>query len=55
MDATKRQQQMRRGVTALRHQLARRSGVFSAVLEGRTPPKSSRRRRAITGTGAIHR
>ncbi|MBK9786155.1 MAG: hypothetical protein IPP59_19310 [Betaproteobacteria bacterium] len=56
MDATKRQRQMRRGVTALRHQFAQGgSGVFSAVLEGRTPPKSSRRRRAITGTGAIHR
>ena len=35
MDATKRQQQMRRGVTALRHQFAQGgSGVFSAVLEG---------------------
>ncbi|MBK7461731.1 MAG: hypothetical protein IPJ50_02620 [Betaproteobacteria bacterium] len=35
MDATKRQQQMRRGVTALRHQFAQRGvGVFSAVLEG---------------------
>jgi hypothetical protein len=35
MDATKRQQQMRRGVTALRHQFAQGgSGVFSEALAG---------------------
>ena len=35
MDATKRQQRMRRGVTALRHQFAQGGrGVFSEVLAG---------------------
>lgn len=35
MDATQRQRQMRRGVTALRHQFAQGgSGVFSEVLAG---------------------